>query len=130
MARRKGKLPQSRHDPDFRVKVVKTSIEKKLNGREACELFGVGMSTWWTWKRVYTEKGEAALRAYGESRRRAKKQLPPAAQEKLREQVLEVKGKYPFFGVLPKPAGSAEAPKRMRFRPDGRKERGPHPAVS
>ncbi len=100
MARRKGKPPQSRHDPEFRVKVVKTSIEKKLNGREACELFGVGMSTWWTWKRVYTEKGEAALRAYGESRRRAKKQLPPAAQEKLREQVLEVKGKYPFFGVL------------------------------
>lgn len=100
MARRKGKPPQSRHDPEFRVKVVKTSIEKKLNGKEACELFGVGASTWWKWKRVYTEKGEDALRAYGESRRRVKKQLPPAAQEKLRSQVLEVKREYPYFGVL------------------------------
>jgi transposase InsO family protein len=100
MARRKGKPPQSRHDPEFRVKVVKTSIEKELSGKEACELFGVGASTWWTWKRVYTEKGEDALRAYGESRRRVKKQLPPEAQEKLRSHVLGVKQEYPYFGVL------------------------------
>jgi transposase InsO family protein len=100
MARRKGKPPQSRHDPDFRVKVVKTSIEKKLSGKEACELFDVGASTWWTWKRLYAEKGEAALRSYGESRRRVKKPLPPEAQEKLRSHVLEVKRDHPYFGVL------------------------------
>jgi transposase InsO family protein len=100
MARAKGKVPQSRHDPDFRVKVVKTSIEKKLSGKEACELFNVGASTWWTWKRLYAEKGEAALRSYGESRRRVKKPLPPEAQEKLRSHVLEVKREHPYFGVL------------------------------
>lgn len=100
MARTKGKPPQSRHDPDFRVKVVTTSIEKELSGKEACELFGLGASTWYTWKRVYTEKGEDALRAYGEAGRRVKKQLPPAAQEKLRSHVLEVKREYPYFGVL------------------------------
>jgi len=53
MARLKGKPPQSRHDPEFRVKVVKTSLEKKLSAEEACELFGIGTSTWFTWKRVY-----------------------------------------------------------------------------
>src|SRR5437868_1380391 len=100
MARLKGKPPQSRHDPDFRVKVVKTSIEKKLSGKEACELFGIGTSTWFAWKKVYSQKGEDALRAYGESRRRVKKQLPPEAQEKLRSHVLEAKRDHPYFGVL------------------------------
>src|SRR5450755_3031280 len=99
MARRKGKPPQVRHDPDFKVKVVKTSIEKSLTGTEAEELFGIGKSTWWKWKRIYEAEGEEALRQSARGRKRAKKVLHPAIQEKLRTQAAEVKRKYPFFGV-------------------------------
>ena len=100
MARLKGKPPQSRHDPDFRVKVVKTSLEKKLSGKEALELFQVGASTLSKWKSIFLKQGEAALRSYGESRRREKKPLPPEAQEKLRSHVLKAKRDHPYFGVL------------------------------
>jgi transposase InsO family protein len=99
MARRKGKPPQVRHDPDFKVKVIKTSIEKNLTGTEAEDLFGIGKSTWWKWKRIYEAEGEEALRQSSRGRKRAKKVLHPAIQEKLRTQAAEVKRKYPFFGV-------------------------------
>ena len=100
MARRKGKPPQFRPDPEFRVKVVKTSLEKRLSADEAHELFGVGVSTLSKWKRIFRAKGEEGLLAYGEAGKRPKKELPAAAQEKLRSHVLEVKREYPFFGVL------------------------------
>jgi putative transposase len=100
MARRKGKPPQPRHDPDFKVKVVKTSIEKSLSGTEAEKAFGVGKSTWWKWKRIYQDEGEEALRSSSRGRKRAKKQLPPEAQENLRSHVLEAKRDHPYFGVF------------------------------
>jgi putative transposase len=98
--RPKQKSPKSQHGPDFRVEVVKTSLEKNLSVKEARKLYGVGSSTWYTWKRIYSEEGEEALRKYGESQKRGKKALPPAVQEKLREHALEVKRKFPYFGVL------------------------------
>jgi len=100
MARRKGKPPQFRHDPEFKVKVVKTSLEKKLSGKEALDLFKVGASTLSKWKSIFREKGEEGLRTFGKSGKRPKKELPAAAQEKLRGHVLEVKREYPYFGVL------------------------------
>jgi len=100
MARRKGKPPQSRPDPEFRVKVVKTSLEKNLSADEARELFGVGVSTLSKWKSVFREKGEEGLRTYGKWGKRQKKELPAEAQEKLRGHVLGVKREYPYFGVL------------------------------
>lgn len=100
MARQKSNSTRDRYDPDFKVKVVKTSIEKSLSAEEAHELYGIGESTWWTWKRVYREQGEEALRHYGHGTRRRKKMIPSAIQEKVREHALEVKRKYPFFGVM------------------------------
>lgn len=100
MARRKGKPPQPRHDPEFKVKVVKTSIEKSLSGTEAEKAFGVGKSTWWKWKRIYQDEGEEGLRRSAQGRKRAKKQLPPEAQENLRSHVLEAKRDHPYFGVF------------------------------
>ena len=99
MNRPKRKSPRAQHDPEFRVKVVKTSLEKKLSVDEAHELYGVGPSTWYTWKRVYADEGESALREYGHRRGRGKKQIPAAIQEKVREQALEIKRQYPFYGV-------------------------------
>jgi putative transposase len=99
MNRPKRKSPRAQHDPEFRVKVVKTSLEKSLSVEEAQDLYGVGPSTWYTWKKIYADKGEDALRQYGHGPRGGKKALPPALQEKLREQAIEIKRKYPFYGV-------------------------------
>jgi len=99
MNRPKRKSPRAQHDPEFRVKVVKTSLEKSLSVEEAHDLYGVGPSTWYTWKRIYTDHGEDALRQYGHRARGGSKVLPPALQEKLREQAIEIKRKYPFYGV-------------------------------
>jgi transposase InsO family protein len=100
LARTRGKPPQSRYDPDFKVKVVKTSIEKSLSSTEVEKAFGVGKSTWWKWKRIYEGEGEDALRSSSRGHKRAKKQLPPEAQETLRSHVLEAKRDHPYFGVF------------------------------
>lgn len=99
MSRPKRKSPRAQHDPEFRVKVVQTSLEKKLSVDEAHELYGVGPSTWYTWKRIYTDEGEDALREYGHRRGSGKKRIPAAIQEQVREQAIEIKRKYPFYGV-------------------------------
>jgi len=99
MIRPKRKSPRAQHDPAFRVKVVKTSLEKQLSVDEAHDLYGVGPSTWYTWKRIYVEQGEDALREYGHRRGSGKKQIPAAIREQVREQAIEIKRKYPFYGV-------------------------------
>lgn len=91
---------QKRYPPDFKVKVVKTSLKKHLSVEEACRLFHVGPSTWWTWKRVFRTKGEDALCQHGNGLPGRRKQLPPKAKEKIRGHVLEIKRKFPFYGVL------------------------------
>lgn len=99
MNRPKRTSPRAQHDPEFRVKVVKTSLEKKLSGEEAQELYGVGPSTWYTWKRIYTEQGENALREYGKRSGRGKKAIHPELKRQLRDRTVETKRKYPFYGV-------------------------------
>lgn len=99
MSRPKCKSPRAQHDPEFRVQVVKTSLERNLSVVEAKDLYGIGAATWYKWKRVFSEKGEEALREYGHRRGSGKKQLPPAIQEKVREHAVAIKRKYPFYGV-------------------------------
>lgn len=100
MPRPKSKVVASRQDPEFRVKVIKTALEKELSPKEVSKVFGVGLSTISKWKKVFREKGEEGLRGLGRRRHRARKQLHPVLQEKLRTQALETKRKFPFFGVL------------------------------
>ncbi len=99
MSRPKRKSPRAQHDPEFRVQVVKTSLEKNLSVAEAKDLYGVGAATWYKWKRVFAKRGEDALRQYGHRRGAGKKQIPAAIQEKVREQAVAIKRKYPFYGV-------------------------------
>jgi transposase InsO family protein len=96
----KGSTRDRKYDPEFRVRVVKTALEKELSVKEIEKVFDVRQSTYYPWKKLYLAQGEEGLLKHGTGSRRAKKQLPEAVQEKLREQVLEVKRKYPFFGVL------------------------------
>lgn len=99
MAKPKAKPSPKKYDAEFRVRVVKTSIEKKLSVEEIRKVYGITQSTWYPWRRVYLEEGEEGLRRYGTAARREKKALPPRAQEKLRQHVLAIKEKYPFFGI-------------------------------
>ena len=99
MSRPKKRAPRSRHAPEFRIKVIRTAIEKKLSVEEVHELFKVGPSTYYKWKRVHAKHGDEGLRHYGRARGIGKKVLPPALQEKLREHTAEIKRKYPFYGV-------------------------------
>jgi transposase InsO family protein len=96
----RGSPKDQKYDPQFRVRVVKTALEKQLSVKEIEKVFKVRQSTYYPWKKVYLEQGEEGLLQHGTGSRRAKKQLPAPVQEKLREQVLEVKRKHPYFGVL------------------------------
>lgn len=100
MPRPKRAVVASRQDPEFRVKVIKTALEKDLSPKEVRKVFGVGLSTISKWKKVFREKGEEGLLGLGQTRKRAKKQLHPALKEKLRAQALETKRKHPYFGVF------------------------------
>lgn len=100
MERPKSRAKPQSYDPEFRVKVVKTALAKKLSLEEIFKVYGVRSSAWCAWKKIYLEQGEDALRQYGQRARRAKKQLPSRAQEKLRRHVLQIKQKYPFFGIM------------------------------
>jgi len=91
--------PRAQHDPEFRVEVVKTSLEKHLTLEEAQELYGVGSSTWYMWKRIYSQKGEKALREYGSRPGREKKAIHPELKRQLRDRTVETKRKYPYYGV-------------------------------
>jgi putative transposase len=99
MAKPKAKPSAKTYDPEFRVRVVKTAIEKKLSVKEIGKVYGISQSTWFPWKRVYLDEGEEGLRRYGTGARRKKKELSPQAQEKLRKHVLEIKKQYPFYGI-------------------------------
>lgn len=91
--------PRAQHDPEFRVKVVKTSLAKNLSVDEAHELYGIGAATWYTWKKIHAEQGEDALREYGRRSGRQQKPMHPELKRKLRDHTVETKRKYPFYGV-------------------------------
>lgn len=100
MAGPKRKFKCRKYTPEFRVKVVKTAEKKKLSHDEVRRVFGINSASFSAWKKIYTKQGEEALRKYGQGLRSKKPQLSPRAQEKIQRQVLEIKRKYPFFGVM------------------------------
>jgi transposase-like protein len=54
--------PKSRkYDPEFRVRVVKTALEKQLSVEEIQKVFNIGQSTYYPWKKLYLEQGEEGL---------------------------------------------------------------------
>lgn len=99
MARPKGSVEGSCYTPEFKLRVVKEAVEKKLTAAEVGKTFGLSFSTWFRWKKLYLQGGEDAIRKDGNTRIRGKRKPPSPAETKLREHVLSVKQKYPFFGI-------------------------------
>jgi transposase InsO family protein/transposase-like protein len=100
MAGKRRRRAPKKYDADFRVRVVETALAKKMSLEEVDEAFGVNTSTYSTWKKIFKNKGEEALRQYGESRRKTKKKAPLVPKEKVRKHIMAVKKEYPFFGVF------------------------------
>lgn len=99
MARPKGKAEHPSYSPEFKLRVLKTSLEKKLNCEEIQKTFGVGPSTWYRWKRLHQAGGDEAILKDGSTPVRLKKKPLTPAETKLQAQVLATKQQYPFFGV-------------------------------
>src|SRR5688572_18888363 len=99
MIRPERTSPRAQHDPEFRVKVVKTSLEKHLSVDEVRELYGIGAATWYTWRKIHAEKGEKGLREYGKRSDREQKPIHPELKRQLRDRTVETKQKYPYYGV-------------------------------
>jgi transposase InsO family protein len=88
---------QNRYPVEYKVRVVKTALEKKLTPPEVEQVYGVSRQTYHVWKRRYRTGGEAALedRPRGKNRNADGK---AAVHPKLREQILAVKQQHPCFG--------------------------------
>lgn len=99
MARPNGSTEGSKYTPEFKLRVVKDAVEGNLTAKEVLKTFGVGPSTWFRWKKLYAEGGEAAILSDGNTPIKRKGKTASVAELKLREHVLEVKQKYPFFGI-------------------------------
>jgi len=88
---------QNRYPVEYRIRVVKTALEKKLTPPEVEQVYGVRRQTYHVWKRRYKTGGEAAL----ENLPRGKNSGAngnPAVHPKVREQILAVKQQHPYFG--------------------------------
>lgn len=100
MGRFKEKGKRVRYTAEFKVEVVRTALGRKLDPDAVGKLYEIAPSTWMRWKKLYAEGGEEALR--GENGAEAKKPAgpPSPAEAKLRGHVLDVKRKYPAFGIV------------------------------
>ena len=81
-----------RYAPEDRVRIVKTIREQNLTAQEIKQLYGISQNSYYRWSKLYKEGGEQALL---KEKRKAKSQ----ANQKFKTQILEVKRKYPDFGV-------------------------------
>src|SRR3989304_437888 len=95
----KGNPRTVRYPPEFKLKVVRTALEKKLTPAEVAQVYGIGQSTWYHWKTAFEQGGEEALRRMRQRSVDGSKPPPGGAQEKLREDVLAAKRQFPFFGA-------------------------------
>jgi transposase-like protein len=76
VARPKGSVDGSSYTPEFKLRVVKESVEKKLNAVEVEKAYGVGVSTWYRWKKLYRDGGDEAIRRDGNTPIKGKRKPP------------------------------------------------------
>lgn len=99
MAGPKERVGNPGYTPEFKLRVIRASLEKKLNCRDIHKTFGVGPSTWFRWKKLHQLGGDEAILNDGSTPTRKKKKPLTPAESKLQAQVLATKQQYPFFGV-------------------------------
>jgi transposase InsO family protein len=100
MQRPDGRRKRRQYDFEFKLRLVKAIIERKLSAEEVRETYGVWQSTWLPWRKVYLEGGEVALEERTRKGRSRKPKVPDPGNAKLKEQVVEVKKEHPYFGVV------------------------------
>jgi len=99
MGRKKGRSRDIRYTPEFKLKVVRTALERNLKNDEIVQLFGIGSSTWSYWKKAYKEGGEPALTARAAPGRPPGGGLTDTTRAKYRHHILETKKTHPYFGI-------------------------------
>lgn len=100
MGVRQRKSTSIRYAGKFKVKVIRTALEKHLTVAEVQRLYHISDTCYYNWKRRYLKDGESALLAMeeGNGHRKPGSHRSPVDRN-IREQILQAKQKYPFFGV-------------------------------
>jgi len=99
MGRKPGRPRNVRYTPEFKLKVVRTALERKLENDEVVQLFGIGASTWAHWKKTYKDGGEPAILARPAPGRPSGGGLTDTTKAKFRHHILETKKTHPYFGI-------------------------------
>ncbi|MBI3098415.1 MAG: DDE-type integrase/transposase/recombinase, partial [Planctomycetes bacterium] len=95
-----GRRRRPRYAPDFRLKVVRTALEKDMTADEVVRLYHIGKSTWQKWKAEYQEGGEEALLKENSADEGAEdKAKTPTTPPEWRNHVVATKRQFPFFGA-------------------------------
>ena len=99
MKRPDGRKRRARYDAEFKLRVLKAAVAKEMTGEEVFKTFGVTATTYYAWRDVFAEGGEAALQGARSKAASDEPSPPDPAKEKLKEQVVAVKKEHPYFGI-------------------------------
>lgn len=99
MVRASGKDKSFRYAPEFKVKVIRTALERKLTGEEVENLYNISRATYYTWRKQHDKGGDEALQSSGRRPGRKPQDENTPLLANIRRQVLDVKRKFPFFGI-------------------------------
>jgi transposase InsO family protein len=94
-----GRPRTTRYEGAYRVKVVKTALEKDLTAAEVAQVYGISDATFYAWRKVYQERGEVALLTESGRAKRNDDGRTGPAKEKYRRQILAAKEQHPDFGA-------------------------------
>lgn len=99
MGWKKGRPRAPRYSPEFKLRVVKTAIEQRLNAREVLEAFGINSTTRYRWQRRFEKGGDKALLTPSAPGRPTGGGLTDTTKAKFRQHILDTKEKHPYFGI-------------------------------
>lgn len=99
MKRPDGKAKRAAYDAEFKLRVVRAAIEKKLTPEEVHKTFAVPPTTYLSWIQKVQAEGEEALRKRRSRSSTGNASTSSPANVELRQHVAEVKRKHPYFGI-------------------------------
>ena len=95
----KASRKRVRYTPAFKLKVLRTALEKRLTFDEVRKAFGVGPATFYAWKKRHKAGGDAAVLEESRKPGPAVATLPAPIEGRVREGILRTKQEHPYFGV-------------------------------
>jgi transposase InsO family protein len=100
MADKKAKNSGVRYDFAFKLKVVRTALEKNLTREEIRQVFGVSDPSFKRWRHAYLSGGEEGLRRFSGVDVSKQPGSPKPPTPEVRRQILETKRSFPAFGIV------------------------------